>query len=73
MVEAFIPQDLSRSNSQNLNSLTRQPCIATLIMFELHFAVVSRSIDFKGDTRCGAEEVENIWSDRMLASELQPS
>jgi hypothetical protein len=61
--------DLSSRKSKDPDALLRKPSGPTLILLGL--VVVDRTIHFDAEPGAGAVEVEDEWTDRVLAPEVQ--
>ena len=66
-----IVKNLGGWNPQGLDAYRLQPFIPGFVTVRPIAARVRLSIDFDGEPRITAEEIEHEWPGRMLASKLQ--
>ena len=61
--------DVAGRKSKDPNALLRQPSGPALVT--LARVVMNRAIDLDAEFRTGAVKIEDKWTDRMLAAEMQ--
>jgi hypothetical protein len=66
-----IAKHILRRNAHHSNAIAAQKGVSLMIDFRLITAIVRLTINFYRQTRCVAEEVDDIGPGNLLAAELQ--
>jgi hypothetical protein len=71
-LQALIAQDIGCSDPQHYYISLRKPSPADLVVANLLHSIMGHTINFDGESRRRAKEVENVGPDRVLRRNRSP-